>query len=267
MSGKSQGRNRLPTESGPVQMSVSVCAEIVRRGDPDRFLAAMATSPPLRARLFPIYAFNVEISRAAWLVQEPTIARIRLQWWRDALREIAGAGTIGSHEVAVPLSGVLDAESVHLLDGLIDAQWGGIDRGRFETDAHLTEYLDRTAGNLTVVAARSVGITDSEDAIRAISWASGLANLFLAIPKLSAMGYASLPDHSPTAVRRLAARGLAHISGASAPSQAKPALLATWRAKGLLRMAYDRPERVMSGNLGGSEFMRRASLLRRVLME
>ncbi len=248
-------------------MSVSVCAEIVRRGDPDRFLATMATSSPLRARLFPIYAFNVEISRAAWLVREPTIARIRLQWWRDALREIAGGVAIRNHEVTVPLAGVLDAESVHLLDGLIDAQWGGIDRGRFQTDAHLTEYLDRTAGNLTVVAARSVGATDSEDAIRAVAWASGLANLLLAIPKLSKMGYASLPDHSPTAVRRLAARGLAHTSGASVPSHAKPALLATWRANWILRMAYDRPDRVMSGNLGGSEFMRRASLLRRVLMK
>ena len=248
-------------------MSVSVCAEIVRRGDPDRFLAAMATSQRLRATLFPIYAFNVEISRAAWLVREPTIARIRLQWWRDALREIAGDGAIRNHEVTVALAGVVDAESVRLLDGLICAQWGGIDRGRFETDAHLTEYLDRTAGNLTVVAARATGTTNSEDAIRAIAWASGLANLFLAIPKLSAMEDVSLPDHSPTAVRQLAARGLARISGTSAPSQAKPALLATWRANGILQTAYDHPERVMSGNLGGSEFMRRASLLRRVLME
>jgi len=61
------------------------CAKLVERGDPLRFRTVMAA--PLHARrvLFPLYAFNVEVSRAPWVTQEPMIAEMRLQWWRDAL--------------------------------------------------------------------------------------------------------------------------------------------------------------------------------------
>ena len=60
-------------------MSLQACAELVERGDPDRFLATMAAPVALRATLFPLYAFNVEIARAPWVTQEPMIAEMRLQ--------------------------------------------------------------------------------------------------------------------------------------------------------------------------------------------
>ncbi|MEL7216333.1 MAG: phytoene synthase, partial [Pseudomonadota bacterium] len=45
-------------------MSWTACAELVRTGDPDRFLAAMTASVEGRARLFPLYAFNLEVAKA-----------------------------------------------------------------------------------------------------------------------------------------------------------------------------------------------------------
>lgn len=78
------------------------CAGIVERGDPDRFRAAMAAPPKARAVLFPLYAFNVEVSRAPWASQEPMIAEMRLQWWRDALDEIATGKPARRHEVVTP---------------------------------------------------------------------------------------------------------------------------------------------------------------------
>ena len=39
---------------------LNACADLVRRADPDRFLAAMASPVAARSALFPIYAFNVE---------------------------------------------------------------------------------------------------------------------------------------------------------------------------------------------------------------
>ena len=45
-------------------MSVEACAELVERGDPDRFRAIMAAPPEARAQLFPLYAFNLEVARA-----------------------------------------------------------------------------------------------------------------------------------------------------------------------------------------------------------
>ena len=248
-------------------MSLSGCAEIVRRGDPDRFLAAMASPSSARAALFPVYAFNVEVARAAWLVREPMMARIRLQWWRDTLEKIAAGGKPESHEVADELASVVDARSVGLLNALVDARSGDIDRRAFESEDQLSGYLDQTAGNLAVVAANAIGVTDSESEIRNVGWASGLADLFLGIPRMSAMGYEPLPDNSPAAIRRLAGTGLAHISHARPDRRAKPVLLATWRAGRILRMAHRDPQRVAAGNLGGSEFMRRASLLWQVIVD
>ncbi len=248
-------------------MSLAGCAEIVRKGDPDRFLAAMATSTAVRAALFPVYAFNVEIARAVSLVREPMTARIRLQWWRDSLEEIAGGGESGNHEVTTALARVVDARSLTLLDALVAARSWDIDRTAFESEDQLSEYLGQTAGNLAVAAARAIGVTDSEDAIRRIAWASGLANLFLGIPRLTSMGHDPLFDSSPGTVRRLAARGLSRIAHARPTREAKPALLATWRAGRILRRAKSDPKRVMTGGLGGSEFVRRASLLWHVVVE
>ena len=71
---------------------LNACAALVERGDPVRFRAAMASPMAARRVLFPLYAFNLEVARAPWVTQEPMIARMRLQWWRDALAEIAAGG-------------------------------------------------------------------------------------------------------------------------------------------------------------------------------
>ncbi|NOX39165.1 MAG: squalene/phytoene synthase family protein, partial [Alphaproteobacteria bacterium] len=69
-------------------MSVDACAALVQRGDPDRFMSAMTAPPHLRGRLMVLYAFNLEIARAAWVTSEPMIAEMRLQWWLDMVTEI-----------------------------------------------------------------------------------------------------------------------------------------------------------------------------------
>ena len=73
---------------------LAACAALVQRADPDRFLAVMAAPVAARRVLFPLYAMNVEVSRAPWVTAEPMIAEMRLQWWRDALAEIAGGGAV-----------------------------------------------------------------------------------------------------------------------------------------------------------------------------
>jgi hypothetical protein len=66
-------------------MTLDACAALVERGDPDRFAAAMAAPPAARAKLFPLYAFNLEVARAPWVSKEAMIAEMRLQWWRDVV--------------------------------------------------------------------------------------------------------------------------------------------------------------------------------------
>lgn len=58
---------------------LTACAGLVERGDPDRFRAVMAVPVAARRILFPIFAFNIEVSRAPWVTQETVIAEMRLQ--------------------------------------------------------------------------------------------------------------------------------------------------------------------------------------------
>ena len=260
-----KGRDRVPSVGGPPGMSLQACAELVRRGDPDRFLAAMAAPPQARTVLFPLYAFNVEVARAPWVTEEPMIAEMRMQWWRDALAKIAHGGPVRRHEVVEPLAAVLDGDGVKLLDRVVEMRRWDIYRDPFEDDGHFTEYLDATAGNLSWAAARALGATEGEAALRDAAWAGGLANWFLAIPDLKARGRKPLPDGRPAAVRALAIEGLARLARARLGGPGRYAALWTWRARALLSQARRHPARVAEGRLGQSEFVRRGSLLLRSL--
>ena len=116
-------------------MSIDACAALVERSDPDRFLAAMAVSIAARRVLLPIYAFNIEVTRAPWVTQEPMIAEMRLQWWRDVLTEIQSGGGVRNHEVATPLAEVLPPHAAQILDQLIEARRWDIGRDLWRVDA------------------------------------------------------------------------------------------------------------------------------------
>ena len=92
---------------------------LVRRADPDRFLTALFAPADRREGLFTLYAFNHEAARAREAAREPMMALIRLQWWREVVE-----GTHKQHEVATPLSALLEAGAVdraHLLS-MLDAR-------------------------------------------------------------------------------------------------------------------------------------------------
>ncbi len=256
-----------------VSDDLTACADLVRRADPDRFLAAMAAPVAARAALFPIYAFNVEVARAPWVTQEPMIAEMRLQWWRDALSEIRAGGPVRRHEVVTPLAQVLDAEGAGLLDQLVAARSWDIYRDPFQDTAQFRDYLDKTAGHLLRVAARAVAAGCAPfdgPALRDAGYAHGVANWLRAIPALERAGRFPLPDGRPDAVRALARDGLAHLHRARAarrqiPAQAGPALLPLWSAGMVLRRAQGDPMRVAHGAVDPAPIRSRLVLMARAI--
>lgn len=232
-------------------MSLNACAQLVERGDPARFRATMAAPVSARRILFPLYAFNVEVARAPWVTEEPMIAEMRLQWWRDALEEIAAGGTIRKHEVVDALAGVLDAEGARLLDGLIAARRWDIYKDAFEDAAHFDDYINATSGHLMWTVARLLGAT-SEDVVRSFARGAGIANWFQAIPGLEDRGRKPLVDGSVDGVKSLANRGLDLIATAKAgraavSKSAAPALMAGYAARQTLRRVCRRPQIVADG--------------------
>jgi phytoene/squalene synthetase len=246
-------------------MSLSACAEIVRRGDPDRFLAVMAAKPSARAVLFPIYAFNVEVARAPWVTQEALIAEMRLQWWRDALAEIAAGGMVRRHDVVGELAHVLTPDLVPVLDRLIEARRWDIAKEPFADMAAFDAYLQDTGGGLMWATAAALG-SGAADVAQRLGAAAGLANLFLAVPGLLASGRKPLPDDSPKAILALANSGLQTWRLSGVDPELRIAALAGWRTAAILRRAAAEPEKVISGGLDLSEFSKRARLLTQVFL-
>ena len=248
-------------------MNTEACANIVRKADPDRFLAAMTAPAPMRPAMFAIYAFNVEVARAPWLTREPMIAEMRLQWWRDVLAEIGTGAAVRRHEVAIPLAQVLDREGAAILDKLVLAHKWDIYQEPFENAPHFQDYLAATGGGLMWAAARAVGVSGGEDAIRDVGAAAGLANWLRAVPELTARGRTPLVNSRPDAVAELARAALERLGKArnSVPRDARPVTRAAWQAVRILRSAAANPAAVTSGRLDSSEFTRKLTLLMRMV--
>lgn len=244
-------------------MSLDACAELVQRGDPERFRALMAAPPAARASLLPLYAFNLEVARAPWVTKEPMIAEMRLQWWRDVVAEAQPR----AHEVAAPLHALIRERALPLpvLDRLVEARRWDIYPQAFEDDAAFDAYLEDTGAGLMWLSALALGADPAqEEAIRAYGWAAALANFLRAVPELEARGRIPLTDGRPAAIQHLAQRGLIRLQTARKARIAKsvrPALLAGWQTEALLRMAAMDPGAVAEGRLQLSEFAQRGKLL------
>ena len=227
------------------------CARLVERGDPARFAAVMAAPVPARGGLFAVYAFNLEVARAPWLTQEPMIAEMRLQWWRDVLDEIRGGGPVRRHEVARPLARVLGPAGADRLEALIEARRRDLERAPFAETEDLRAYLRATSGGLLLTAAETLGAVAPEPVMQA-GFAQGVANWLLAVPRLEAAGCRPLADGRPSAVQALAREAQAALRDARRTGVARavrPALLALWQTDAILAQAVTDPGRVAAGAL------------------
>ncbi|MGH1354445.1 MAG: squalene/phytoene synthase family protein [Thalassovita sp.] len=245
------------------------CAELVQRADPDRFRVAMAAPVPARLVLFPLFAANVEVSRAPWVTQEHLIAEMRLQWWKDAFEEIAAGGNVRRHEVVTPLTRVLDARGAQLMLELAEVRSWDIYRDPFDDAAHFQRYITATSANLMLAGARALGDVD-DSAVLDMGYAAGLANFLAAVPALEKAKRVPLVDGRPEAVAALAQDGLARLKRARSarglvPQVVAPAMLLGWKAEGILKRAAAQPQRVAAGALAGSEFTNNAGLMLRAM--
>jgi len=247
------------------------CATLVESRDPDRFAATMAAPVVARARLWPIYAFNLEVARAAWASAEPMIAQMRLQWWRDALAEVEAGGTVRAHEVLTPLAALIRERHlpVALFDAMVVARHWDLGRNGFEDAAAFERHIQATAGNLMWLAAVVLGAApEAEPVVRRFADGAGFAAWLQAVPVLVARGRLPLVDAGERAVADLARRGLVALADARAARRlvardVAPALLAGWQAGPLLAQVMAEPGRVAAGTTGQAEFARRGGLLLR----
>ena len=245
-------------------MSIAACAELVRAGDPNRFATAMCAKDLVnRGDLMVLYAFNVEVSRAPWVTQEPMIAEMRLQWWKDAIAEIYSDVETRKHEVVTPLDDLVARHQVsrHLFDDLIEARRFDIYKEPHPDQSAFETYIAHTSGNLVELAGRSLGASDPVPFQKA-GLAFGISNLFQASLELYRAGHDPLPvppsnrslliddqlsdPDFEEGVQQLARVGLdalkeARLIRSSLPKTTHPALLVGWNAENILKIAFEIP--------------------------
>ncbi len=247
-------------------MSLQACADIVLKGDPDRFAAAMAAPVEARRVLFPLYAFNVEVSRAPWVTSEPMIGEMRLQWWRDALEEMAEGRVVRRHEVTAPMAEVMDAEGAAALDAVVEVRRWDLYTDPFADEMHFNRYIG-AGGTLMWTAARLLGATaDTAEPIAGLGRAAALARYLQAVPELEARGRIPLLDGRAETVKTLAAQALEEYRRntdviPSLNRMARSATFEAWQARPILGQVVQDPGRVGAGSLGQSAFRKKLSLL------
>ncbi len=188
-------------------IGVDALIEFVRRRDPDRFLTALFAPPERRTALLALYAFNHELARAREAAREPTLALVRLQWWREVVE-----GSAKHHEVATPLAAAVAAGALVRDDllTLIDAREIEAS-GSIPTREVWCAYLRGTAGGVAVTAARTLGAVTPET-FRDLGAAYGAAGVLRSVPALAAQARCLLP------VDVLAAKGLSLEAVIAAPT-------------------------------------------------
>jgi len=107
--------------------------DLVRSADRDRFLAALFASEPARSGLLALLAFDHELARTRTVTREPMLARIRLEWWREAVAEAAGTAKPRAQPIVESLSetvrrhGLTPARLVALIDAREEEIEGALD--------------------------------------------------------------------------------------------------------------------------------------------
>ncbi len=216
----------LPMSTPP---PLSPCAALVRRHDPDRFLCALFAPQARREALFTLYAFNHELARAREAASEPTLALIRLHWWREVVE-----GTEKRHEVATPLAEAIAAGALHRGDLLAMIEGREVEADEaIPSRAAWHLYLAATAGGVMLAAGRALGAPEPVLArLRRLGTAHGIAGQLRNLPALARAGRVLLPQdvlgaHGLTIHDITAARGADRLAPALAELAAEArALLA-----------------------------------------
>src|SRR5215470_1495192 len=179
--------------------------DLVRNADRDRFLGALFAPEPVRTDLLAVLAFNHELARTRSVTREPMLARIRLEWWREAVGEAAGAGkpraqpiveslseTVRRHDLAPEtLVALIDAREEEI-DGPLDVLRAGHALADLELAVLGIEHGPTRAAARAVAAAWLMGDGPERDAVvaegRALRQEIDPAALPILLPALSLGG-------------------------------------------------------------------------------
>src|SRR5207237_2646052 len=180
--GKTPARDRRSARTD----RLSPVAALVRRHDRDRFQTALFAPAARREALFALYAFNYEIARVRERVSEPTLGRIRLEWWRETIAAAYEGGPVRDHFVVEPLTVAIREHPLTRkhFERLIDARDRNLDGEGPKRLPDLEEYAEASSTRLIYLALEILGVHSpvARQAALHVGIAHALAGLMRAMP-------------------------------------------------------------------------------------
>jgi phytoene synthase len=152
---------------------MAYCAELARRFDRERWLAALLAPPEPRVRLMALLAFNYEVAKTRESVSQPMVGEIRLQWWRESVESIY-AGRPRAHQVVEALARAGRDRPLRraLFERLIDARERDLEDLPFADLEALEAYAAATSGGLAALELQALGVAADEAGCKAgTAWA------------------------------------------------------------------------------------------------
>jgi phytoene synthase len=173
-------------DAAPADILPEEVRSAARRGEPDRYIAALLAPPAARDDLIALAAFSSELLRVRESVSNRMIGQIKLQWWQDTLQTLAKGGRSG-HPVADALGAAMRRHSlpVACLGAPIEAHIADLEDETLVDDAALDGYLKQSDGALTRLALTILGLAPTPQSTEAADWAGvafGLVRVLARLP-------------------------------------------------------------------------------------
>jgi len=260
-------------------------ADGLRRADPELFLPSLFAPEPLRGRLQALYAFDVELSRAAEASGETLISRMRIQFWQDVVDAIRASEAPRAHPVAEAMAARLPAAALaeEDFDRLAEARVMELNApfseatfeawldARFSALARLGAQIaaqDRGPDLMAAAAAagRARGLAFVLRTARAMAAGGGRALMpGLSGADRSALARGEVTPSAAAAAVRLAEAGQAALAQArrhrvGQPRPARPVFLSVWQADRVFARLVASRGSALSGPLGAGPGRRSLAL-------
>jgi phytoene synthase len=196
--------------------------DLVRRADPDRWLASrFIADPDRRAEVVALYAFEHELSRVRRVASNVLLAEIRLSWWREALDEMFGGAHVRAHPVAQALAAVVVRHDLPRdpLEAMIDARIEVLEKTRLDIDEAL-RWADGVGASAAILAARVLDPSAPPEMVALAGRAWGLLLL-----RRAGMIEGADFDERLASAAATASRAARSLSAAAFPAVAQAALV------------------------------------------
>ncbi|KAL6303453.1 isoprenoid synthase domain-containing protein [Sparassis latifolia] len=173
------------------------CSDFVRQRDYEAFLTSQFYPRELRDHYLALRAFYVELATVQEAVSKPMIGKMRMQFWRDAVKAMSD-GRPPRHPIALALHDASDKTnlSAYHLKRIIDARDAELDTPTHLTLDSLTAHAEATSSTFLYLLLSLLSLSSSSALSHAASHlgvSQGIFTLLRAMPYHTAQGRMVIP--------------------------------------------------------------------------